>query len=375
VFREMMLCGGLVVCPSGITASTWPYWDHFAARFVDAQARVIDRDSNDRTTSEGQAYSMFFALVAGDKERFDALLRWTQDNLAAGDLSRQLPAWHWGKRPKADWGVVDSNSASDADLWMAYTLLEAGAAWSEPAYSRLGAALAARIAAEEVSDVPGFGPMLRPAPRGFQPSKAVHQFNASYMPLQLLRGLGEKHPRGPWRRVALRVPIVLQESSARGFALDWIAYHVGLGFRSRPAPVPAPGGSFDAIRVYLWAGMLHPETDGRRDMLDCFWGMRDYMESHPLPPLLVGEDGEIKDPDGGIGFSAALLPFLKATGSHHALAEQTRRLEAAFSPSTGLYGNEARYYEQCLALFATGWNEERFAFDPLGNLILKWRKS
>ena len=72
---------------------TWPaLYQSYVRAFLDNQIRVIDRDTGDRTTSEGQAYAMFFALVANDRSRFDGLLRWTELNLAAGDLTAQLPA-------------------------------------------------------------------------------------------------------------------------------------------------------------------------------------------------------------------------------------------------------------------------------------------
>src|SRR5437867_513535 len=128
-------------------AQDWPsLWKSYAAAFMDNQIRVIDHDAGDRTTSEGQAYAMFFALVANDRSRFDGLLRWTQTNLASGDLAAHLPAWSWGKESNTKWGVLDDNSASDADVWMAYTLLEAGGAWNESRYTWLGTALAKRIA-------------------------------------------------------------------------------------------------------------------------------------------------------------------------------------------------------------------------------------
>src|SRR5262245_4404482 len=127
-------------------SNQWPHlWRSYAAAFLDEQVRVIDRDDRDRTTSEGQAYAMFFALVANEQPRFDGLLRWTERNLASGDLTMYLPAWLWGQRADGTWGVLDDNSAADADLWMAYTLIEAGRLWSEPRYSQLGMSLAKRI--------------------------------------------------------------------------------------------------------------------------------------------------------------------------------------------------------------------------------------
>jgi endo-1,4-beta-D-glucanase Y len=41
--------------------------------------------------------------------------------------------------------------------------------------------------------------------------------------------------------------------------------------------------------------------------------------------------------------------------------------------TTGLYGHEAAYYDQNLALFANGWAEQRFRFDREGRLKVKWR--
>ena len=81
---------------------------------------------------------MFFALVANDHARFDRMLAWTEVNLAQGDLTLHLPAWYWAKDSSGKWKVQDPNSASDADVWMAYTLLEAGRLWNSPRYSDHG---------------------------------------------------------------------------------------------------------------------------------------------------------------------------------------------------------------------------------------------
>ena len=114
---------------------------------------------------------MFFALVANDRATFERLLDWTRANLAGGQFDAQnvrLPAWQWGRKPDGSFGVLDPNSASDSDLWIAYDLLQAGRLWKEPAYTKLGQALAAQIVKQEVVDLPGLGPMLLPGPQGFR---------------------------------------------------------------------------------------------------------------------------------------------------------------------------------------------------------------
>ena len=139
---------------------SWSAWRRFAAEAVSAEGRLIDpSDARQITTSEGQSYGLFFALVDDDRELFERLRRWTVDNLCAGDAGKNLPAWLWGKTvvpapktadsrraaekpaPVVRWGVIDANNATDADLWIAYALLEAGRLWKEDAYREEGLAL------------------------------------------------------------------------------------------------------------------------------------------------------------------------------------------------------------------------------------------
>ena len=97
---RLALMSSFVVAVTAIDCSgqtTWPaLYRNYTGAFLDTQIRVIDRDAGDRTTSEGQAYAMFFALVANDRPRFDGLLRWAEQNLAAGDLTAQLPRAGYG---------------------------------------------------------------------------------------------------------------------------------------------------------------------------------------------------------------------------------------------------------------------------------------
>ncbi|SQI29304.1 Endoglucanase precursor [Serratia plymuthica] len=160
--------GMLLLCAFGAAAACeWPAWQQYKQFYISDEGRVIDPSSPNRiTTSEGQSYGLFFALVANDRPTFDKLLEWTENNLAAGDLSAHLPAWLWGEDDKKRWTVLDTNTASDADLWIAYNLLEAGRLWKSRRYQTLGTLLLQRIGREEVADIPGLGLMLLPARSG-----------------------------------------------------------------------------------------------------------------------------------------------------------------------------------------------------------------
>jgi len=331
--------------------------------------RVIDHDAGDRTTSEGQAYGMFFSLVANDRSHFDGLLRWTEQNLAGGDLSENLPAWLWGHGSNNQWGVLDKNSASDADIWMAYTLLEAGSAWNEPRYTKIGISLARHIVEQEIRDVPGLGTTVMPGPSGFRHGSS-YRLNASYLPLQLILGLNHFMPEGPWEKAAATLPVILSHSAPHGFVSDWTEFKTDTGLQASPTI-----GSYDAIRVYLWAGMLDGSTKDRDALFKSLAGMMNYLHTDAVPPAKVRPDGTIEDPKGPVGFSAALIPFAEALHEEQIVDQQMSRVRSEFKPQTGLLGAPPKYYDQNLALFGLGFQQRQFWFDPKGGLRLKWKSN
>ncbi|MGA8596428.1 MAG: cellulose synthase complex periplasmic endoglucanase BcsZ [Bryobacteraceae bacterium] len=351
--------------------TTWPLWESYTSYFLEADGRIVDHDANDRTTSEAQAYALFFSLVANDRARFDSVLSWTNQNLAQGNLSLHLPAWQWEKGRGA-WRESDKNSAADADLWLAYTLLQAGRLWHDSRLVQSGHVLADRILAEEAADIPRFGPMLMPGSFGFTNADGSFELNPSYVPVQLLLGIGDALRDQAWRNIAANVPKLLRGSSPSGFILDWIAFRAKDGFSVYPLPAPEPLSSYDAIRVYLWAGMLDSASPFRPEVLSALSGMARYMADHRIPPAEVQPDGRVRNANGSVGFSAALLPFLSANNLKSAADQQMKRMQLERSGKTGLFGSPPRYYDQNLALFGTGWCEGRFKFEATGTLKVSW---
>jgi endoglucanase len=226
----LIVCLLMLGATGGCKQSPWTLWDSYSSRFIDTQGRVIDPQGGGRSTSEGQAYAMFFALADNDRACFDRVLTWTQANMASGDLQIHLPSWLWGKNKDGEWKTIDPNSASDADVWMAYTLVEAGRLWKAPAYTNLGRRMMAQIAKSEVADLPGFGLMLMPGPIGYQHGQ-VWTLNPSYLPLFIFDRLATIDPSGPWREVAINIPRLLQQLA---MGLPWIGWTMFRGTGSIP---------------------------------------------------------------------------------------------------------------------------------------------
>ncbi|MDF0604985.1 cellulose synthase complex periplasmic endoglucanase BcsZ [Neisseriaceae bacterium TC5R-5] len=361
----ILLCC-LILPVSAADCDNWPQWQAYRQHFISSDGRVIDRSSHHSlTTSEGQSYGLFFALVANDQPAFAQLLAWTQNNLAEGDLSTHLPAWAWGQQPDGRWGVLDKNSAADADLWIAYSLLEAGRLWQQPRYLTQGKQLAARIWQEETASLPGLGRMLLPAPYGFQPEAARWRLNPSYLPLQILARLAQLLPENDWHSLHHNTQRLLQESAPHGFAPDWVVYTAKQGFT--PDSQTQASGSYDAIRVYLWAGMLSAQADGQAALLHTLAPMTQWLSQHDAPPRQIDTRSGQMEGDGPVGFSAALLPLLQSSGAQAALQQQLARLNAL-----PLSQRPDNYYDHVLTLFGLGWQQGRYRFGSQGQLQTRW---
>jgi endo-1,4-beta-D-glucanase Y len=370
IFAALLLLG---VLPAPPAQPDWPLWTRYRDHFVQKDGRVVDYDRDNLTTSEGQSYAMFFALVANDPAGFDLLYRWTASNLANGDLQKNLPAWSWGRRPDGTLDVKDSNSASDADLWIAYDLLQAGRLWKRHEYTVVGDALLEQIAAREVSHNHAF-PVLLPAHDGFEHDDVIVT-NVSYMPLFLLEAAAQAQPQGPWRAMVVSLPALIQKTTVQGFATDWLKVESDGTISPTPALDSAEShasGSYDAIRIYLWAGLTHASTPGRDAMLKNLYGMVSYMKSHSVPPEFAGEGQPAVRGIGPVSFSAALVPFLEAVHEFNAAHLQEKRLTSAWVARTGFYGDPPRYYDQNLAMFALGYTEHRYRIQSNGDLEVSW---
>lgn len=339
-------------------------WDAYIDHFIQDDGRVIDRNDTDKSTSEGQAYALFHSLVANDQETFANVLRWLGDNLSKGDLSSHLPGWKWGQNSEGQWTLLEPNSASDADLWIAYALLEASRLWNKPEYKTLGLAVAKNIEDKEVETAKGLGKVLLPGIYGFKPSRCQWRLNPSYLPIQLFRGLHFHDPKGPWKELAESSAKIIKGSSPKGVSPDWTIYDPSQGFI--PDQETGDRGSYDAIRVYLWLGMLS-DKDPLKSELDNHiqYSCRGICWPPKETKILSG----IRYGEGPSGFKAAVLPWLKSSNQQQCLDQTLSEL------ATSRDSAPANYYDENLKLFALGWYDKAYEFDQEGRLQPAWKNS
>ena len=337
-------------------AAAWPMWDSFKTVNIDENYRVIDySDSRSITTSEGQSYAMFFALVADDRETFAKLLHWTEANLSAGDITKNLPSWLWGKSGSG-WGIIDDNNATDSDLWIAYDLLEAARLWNEPAYEKKALAMMERLK-RDVRDVPNLGKVLLPGGSGFDHPTHV-TLNPSYYPVFILRRLSEVDPY--WKEVAEGTIRALVRTAPAGFSPDWAKIDKA-GKLVPPEGDDYTIGSYNAIRVYLWTAMLSPEDPAYGLLMRQFDPMRRLTERMNMPPEKVNVVTGAANQPGNPGFGACLLEMLGES--------KTAALIRTVIESEPIIGEN--YYRNVLMLYGAGFDRGLFRFDPNGRLVLQ----
>ncbi|WP_321888715.1 cellulose synthase complex periplasmic endoglucanase BcsZ [Paraburkholderia bannensis] len=393
---------------AGASASTcaWADWSAFKRDLLSADGRVIDGSTPRQiTVSEGQSYALFFALVANDRAAFDKVLQWTENNLAQGDLTAHLPAWIWGRTDidekgapvaasgvsaasgasgvstasaapssKGTWGVIDANSASDADLWIAYTLLEAGRLWNERRYTALGTVMARNIVRSETATLPGLGRTVLPGPQGFKLDKDSWRLNPSYVPLQVMRRFALALPdSSEWKAMLDSSAKLVNDTAPHGFSPDWVVYRGKDGAKNGgkngfgpDAPTHAES-AYNAIRVYLWAGMLAFDDPLRSQTLATFSPLSAFVQAHGYPPERVDTQTGTPGPsEGNGGFSAALAPYLSALGRTDLADAQVQRSRTLAQKSP------PGYYSSVLMLFGLGYLQGLYHFDAQGRVAPAW---
>jgi endo-1,4-beta-D-glucanase Y len=348
------LQGHAAVSDSDTNCANWPAWQ--------ADGRVVDVTAGGYTTSEGQAYALFFALIADDRESFDAILTWIRNNLCGGDLTSRLMAWKWGERANQTWGVIDEHAASDADLWLAYTLFQAAGYWRDEQLKAQAELVQLRIAKELVVQVEGVGAVLLPSPEGYALATGGYKLNPSYLPLQILQSLAHQAPTEPWRDLVKTTMRMMTETTPSCIVADWVQVKPKQGFVLMSGE--SSFGAYEAIRVYLWAGMLSAKDVNRGILLQRLSGMHAAIKRDFYPAEKIDVQSGKINVAGPVGFSAAMLPILSAWGDTQSVHVQQTRIIA-------LGGIPKIYYEQALALFAQGWMEHRYRFESDGSLVVK----
>ncbi|UBF24696.1 glycosyl hydrolase [Kovacikia minuta CCNUW1] len=335
-------------------------WVAYRQRFIQADGRVIDRETGDRTTSEGQAYAMLRAVLINDRDTFRRTLTWAESNLVRKDSSDkridQLWAWKWGNSGQG-WKILDQNFASDADLDAVTALILAARRWNCPAYLPFARAKLKDIwnhSTAQVGDRRYFLPGPMPAFWN-QPDRLI--LNPSYLAPYAFRLFAQVDPDHNWISLVDSSYEVLQAASTLskvGLPSDWIMLDPQTKKFAAVSFDPLQSVySFNAYRVW-W-----------RVALDANWFQepraKAYLSQHTahlkqlwqqqqkIPARLDLEGKPLVNYEATSQY-AMLYTAFQLTDA--AIAKQIYQRKLMVQYRNGFWDNNSAYYSQNLAWFA-----------------------
>jgi endoglucanase len=283
-------------------------------------------DQGGDTVSEGQAYGMLLAEVAGDYGIFHRIWGWTRDHLQRADGLFSFQTDGAGK-------VTGRNPASDADLLIAWALLRyngPGAAVIHQDGRRVARAI---LAHEVVSKSRRMltltaGPWATVSPVSIDPS---------YWSLPAMQSLARLTGRAEWHRLALDSVSVTAKLSRGGDFLppNWAELGPALAVRPSPGGYP-PQIQYgpDAQRTVVWFAV---SCDPQARLLAKRWWklLRTRRRSQAVT---LGLNGDVMDPTPTAMSLVAAAAAAKAAGHDAATARLLRRALALQRANPTYYG-------------------------------------
>ncbi len=263
------MLGCLLMFCSFNTSATSQDWAQFKKAFIQ-DGRVIDTGNKSISHTEGQGVAMLMAVHYDDLATFEQIWNWTQRELQV--RPDKLLAWSWS--PKQ--GAIDSNNASDGDLFVAWALSQAYTKWHEPRYLFASIQISQAIRNHLLRKT-SKGTILLPGAYGFEKA-GVLKLNLSYWVFPAINELAILDPSPDWEDLKETGVRLLQEAQFGKWHLppDWLLLD---GDTLTPADDARFG--YDAVRIPLYLIWGKVATPDLLKPYQSFWGT--YQDPSFLP--------------------------------------------------------------------------------------------
>ncbi len=234
----------MVMVPSALATSL--DWKPFKTRFMASDGRILDTGNHNVSHTEGQGFSMLFAVAANDKASFDKIWGWTKAHL--NDPKTGL--FYWRYNPIIADPIEDKNNASDGDILIAWALLKAGTRWDNKAYLAESDRIVRALLDHTVIDFAHHKVML-PGRHGFTAKDSI-TLNPSYFIFPAWRDFAKRsYLANLWTLINDSQQLLAEIDWGREkIPTDWITLYAN--GKTAPAKKWPARVSYDAIRVPLY---------------------------------------------------------------------------------------------------------------------------
>ncbi|MGL6260403.1 glycosyl hydrolase family 8 [Vibrio sp. WXL210] len=256
----------LVIFGAPVHAASDVDWLRYKQRFVHADGRVVDTGNQNISHSEGQGFGMLFAVAYDDRQAFERLWHWTQDNLR----NETTGLFCWKYNPNVADPIEDRNNASDGDVLIAWALLKASKRWNQPQYLQASDQILRSLLTHNIIDFAGKKVML-PGTVGFTFPSSI-TLNPSYFIYPAWQDfLAHTHLLDLQSLIDDTLQLMLDINwGNHKIATDWVTLYID-GTTSPAAQWPARA-SYDAIRVPVYIGWHNPSHPLMSRWQDLFSG-------------------------------------------------------------------------------------------------------
>lgn len=328
-------------------------WEYYKKTFISNDGRVIDYQRNSVTTSEGQAYAMRRALMMDDKATFNKTYDWAKYNLQ--HKNDKLFAWLWGQKILDQQGnikyeILDQNSATDADIEIAITLILASNVWEKESYMNDALKIINDVWNKETIDIKGVRILIS----GVNQNRTENiEVNPSYFmpsPFKIFAEVDRKHD---WLK------LVDSSYGLTDFCIDNIESGLPPDFfyinRKTGAIIfkeDRSDFSYDAVRVFYrfyvdYILTKDPRAEkllSRSKLFITRWKQEKKFYTN------YKQNGELKDYNQSIGSIALILPVIKMYDKDIADEIYQNKILAKYH-FKGYWEDPLNYYAQNLVWF------------------------
>ena len=312
--------------------------------------RIIDPDRDNITTSEGQSYMLFMSRALDDRKTFDLVYTWSKNNLSRKD---KLFAWLWGKNKYGEYKILDDNTASDADIDIAFSLLSAYEKWNDKKYLKEAIPIIQAIWDKETRRV---GNYLVLMPGVKQAASEKIEVNPSYFSpysFRLFQKYDDKHDWNELVDSSYYYLNAVMSKTQTGLPPNWFLVEMGQNGEQIVLENSSRSDfSYDAIRVF-WRIYADYKRIGEKRALPILEKVNFFIDKWTTTKKIYTNyqaNGQLRDKDEFIGSIGILIPVIKIYNKRVAADIYKNKVSPYFTRD-GFWASKHDYYARNLLWF------------------------
>ena len=325
-------------------------WNFYKEKFLTVDGRIVDYKQNSITTSEGQAYAMRRALMMEDKETFDKVYIWTQENLKRDEDN--LFGWKWGE-DRGEYKLLDKNPASDADVEIAAVLISASKIWHNRSYLDDAKKILNDIWEKETVEINGSRILVSGIAQK-EDEKNI-EINPSYFMPDSFRIFAKVDRNHDWKKLvdsSYKLVDYCIENIDSGLPPDWFYMDAATGkisFKEGRSDF-----SYDAIRVFYRFYLdyrINREKRAENLLSKANLFINKWKKDKKIYTEYL-QNGQPKSDNEAVGCVAILVPVIKLYNKDVAKEIYRNRVDNLYNKD-GYWYDPLDYYAQNLAWFGS----------------------